>query len=288
MDHISLYKKWVTAGEIILLVVLSGAALVFRDKVRSSLDFGEKSAENPGVPLSRPLYGDGKTSEGSTSPLSAADSKEGDRNIKKESPFPAYQGRSPAEIRPQAKETALFTDKQKNEIFSEIRLYAQSVKDDPSLSQMWIQLGLLKKTIGDYEGTKDAWEYAATLRPEDGLIFANLGELYWRYLPDFPRAERDFLKAIANDSLNISYYIKLSEFYSFGDTTKADKTDDVLLQGIDQTNDANLMRALASFYERTKEYQNALLWWEKILEKEPKNTLVMQSVEELKKKIASP
>lgn len=200
-------------------------------------------------------------------------------------PLPPYTGRDPAEVRPLEAAIRLFTQGQREQIYNEIRQLAASVQKNPNFLFGWTQIGLLKKIIGDYEGARDAWEYASAIRPTNSLSFANLGELYWHYLPDYPRAEKNFRASIKNKTDDPDVYISLSNLYSYSYTQKSHLADEVLLEGIaSNPGNVNLYRALASLYERQKEYAKAIEWWQKVLEKEPENKAVAATIEALKQK----
>lgn len=198
---------------------------------------------------------------------------------------PVYTGRDPAEIRPNPDEVKGLSESQREKTYSDIGDFGRAVKGNPDFFFGWIQLGLLKKVIGDYEGARDAWEYAGAIRPENSVSFANLGELYWRYLPDYPRAEKNFLTAIKNMPDDSSTYTSLSDLYYYSYSEKKDQADDILLKGIAANpKDSNLMRWLASLYEREKKYSEALGWWRKVLALFPRDAAVQERISELEKK----
>lgn len=91
---------------------------------------------------------------------------------------------------------------------------SESLKQNPDSLSGWIELGLLRKSIDDFEGAKDAWEYASALRPKNSVSFVNLGDLYAYYLDDAEAAEENFLLAIENNIEKIIFpYVKTFEFY---------------------------------------------------------------------------
>lgn len=90
---------------------------------------------------------------------------------------------------------------------------SEKLKIDRTNTPLWIDLGSLRKAIGDYEGAKLAWEYIAVVAPKNGLAFRNLGDLYGYYLGNPQKAEENFLKAIQNDPNQIEYYFKIVDFY---------------------------------------------------------------------------
>lgn len=118
------------------------------------------------------------------------------------------------------------------------------LKKDPNLIAEWISLGINRKMISDYEGAKEAWEYAAIINPNYVVTFANLSDLYGYYLKDNVKAEAYYLKAIENDPASSNYYIRAANFYRevMGDLLKARA---ILIKGIAVIpNDVNLKNSL--------------------------------------------
>lgn len=120
----------------------------------------------------------------------------------------------------------------------------KKLKNDPSLVDEWISLGINRKIAGDYQGAREAWEYAAILSPNDGVIFTDLSDLYGYYLRDNVKAEANYLKAIEKDPHFPNYYIRAANFYRevMGDLSKAKA---ILEKGLGAVpNDINLKQAL--------------------------------------------
>lgn len=207
--------------------------------------------------------------------------------IKKES-LPKYVGRDPEEINPTKDEVALYNEEQRNNLYASIKNLGQAVKKDQGYFFGWMQLGLIKKVIGDFAGARDAWEYAGLISPANTTSFANLGEIYWRYLPDFPRSEKNFRISLKNKPNEFSTYDSLSQLYFFSYKEKKNLAYDVLLEGMTTNpHDPNFPRALASLYERDGNWTKALEWWQKVLVAEPNNIDVAAAIASLKKKIPS-
>ncbi len=197
-----------------------------------------------------------------------------------------YQGRDPAEVRPVPDEVKLFSEEQKTVLFAAIREAGEAVKKNPDDFESWLLVGVRKKIIGDFEGARDAWVYAGVIRPLNDVSFANLGELYWRYIPDFPKSEENFKRAFQNNPANTQARISLAELYFYSYAEKKGLFDDVLLEGLAAIpGDLNLMKALAYLYERNLEYQKAVEWWTRVLEKDPGNTEVERRINQLRAKL---
>ena len=204
---------------------------------------------------------------------------------------PLYTGRDPAEVRPIPEEVKIFTEEQKQQLYAVIQTHARAVKNDPTYFNGWIQIGILKKTIGDFEGARDAWEYASLIQPGNSLSYANLGELYWRYLHDFPKAEKNLLISIKNKPDDFQTHITLSELYFYSYTEKSALAEKVLLDGLASNADnfsvkVNLIKALATLYRRQQEFSKAIAELQKVLAMEPENTEVAAAIEALQKRVS--
>jgi len=111
----------------------------------------------------------------------------------------------------------------RKETIEKINALSNSLKNDYDSLEQWLELGLLRKLIGDYEGARDVWKFATIIRPKDAVAFHNLGFLYWQNLKDYKKSEENYLKAIENNQKDISAYIDLSNIYYFNlkDTARA-------------------------------------------------------------------
>lgn len=100
---------------------------------------------------------------------------------------------------------------------------AEALRKNPYSFNDWLSVGIFKKFFSNYEGARDAWEYAAILIPEQPVVRLNLANLYGYYLKDFKKAEKNYLTAIALDGHNIlSSLNSLAGFYrDFGLKEKA-------------------------------------------------------------------
>lgn len=118
--------------------------------------------------------------------------------------------------------TSLDEARRKEAVFK-IKELTANLKESSDLFSPWIELGLYRKLIGDFEGAVLAWEYAAKIRPQEPLPHHNLGDLFAYDLKDYQKAETHYLKAISLKPPHAIYYQKLYEFYRYliNDTVKA-------------------------------------------------------------------
>ena len=146
-----------------------------------------------------------------------------------------------------------------------------------------LEIGLIKKNVGDYEGARDAWEYLGKKRPKNSISFGNLGDLYANFLNDPRRAEEAYRKAIENDPQDINYYIGLSDVYRYLLPDEKEKAEEVLLEGISQNgDDTTLLNYLAGYYRDEGMVEQAIEYYEKSLAKEPGNEAVQRELDRLK------
>lgn len=155
---------------------------------------------------------------------------------------------------------------------NEIQALSQGLKENYDFLNGWLQLGALRRLIGDYEGAREALEFATILRPEDYVAFHNLGDLYGFQFKNYPKAEENFLQAIAKEPKNVDAYKSLAMIYQYSYTQKKDQTDDILLRGIEAVPErTDLLAMLARYYAEIGDVVDARVYYNKALEIEPAN-----------------
>ncbi len=127
---------------------------------------------------------------------------------------------------------ANFSLEQRQKLLSDIHEVRERLKEDINGLQDWLQLGLLYKALEDYEGTKEAWEFATLVNPKASVAFHNLGDLYHFYLPNYALSEKNYLKSIEIGPNMIIAYQKLYELYIYSYSEKEYLADDILEQGL--------------------------------------------------------
>ena len=135
------------------------------------------------------------------------------------------------DLNKEIKITADMNEEAKRIATAKIQDLSSQLKKDSDNLENWLVLGVYRKTIGDYEGAREVWEYAGAIRPQNSISFNNLGELYAYQLKDNIKAEENYKKAIENDPSAIYIYRNFFDFYRYfaKDTAKARA---ILEQGI--------------------------------------------------------
>ncbi len=162
-------------------------------------------------------------------------------------------GISPEEIKKQMPDLdkeiiikADITEDTKNTAITKIKEITAVLKQDYDQREEWLNLGIWRKTIGDYEGAKEVWEFVTLIRPNDPVAFHNLGDLYSLHLIDFSKAEKYYLIAVEKDPKTSFYYAKLYEFYRYF-VKKSDLAIAILEKGIKATGDQGLKTILDDY-----------------------------------------
>ncbi len=146
----------------------------------------------------------------------------------------------------------------KNTLTSEIKTIVlarldaniEVLKKNPKDVQSWIMLGVNRKTLGDYEGARDAWEYAKALEPNNIVPWNNLGDLYHFYIKDYKKSEENWKRTITLKPDYIQGYSGLVDLYKYSLKEKLEEAPAVLRGGIAKNPDAvDLVVMLARYYQ---------------------------------------
>jgi Tfp pilus assembly protein PilF len=162
--------------------------------------------------------------------------------------------------------TVQFSDSDQEKIKAQAAELSAALKKDANSLTNWLGLGVLRKAIGDYEGARQAWEYANAIRPKNYVSFSNLGDLYHYYLKDYPKAEENLKQAIKNEPSNIAAYRALADLYTQSYTEKLSEVPNVLNLGLKSNPEHyDLLILMASYYKNAGDKVNAKLYYERAL-----------------------
>ena len=248
---------------VILVVILAVAGVIVANYIFKSDEVSPQPSQGPG------------TTDVVTQEDIAVDKPAGE--------LPRYLGRPLAEVRLGAGFSAPEAAIEKRR--GDLKVLAAVLTANPMGSggvDDWIAVGVIKKFFNDYEGTRDAWEYAGVLYPNNALSFANLGNLYAFYLNDPAKAEFNFRKAISNDPYQPGYYLNLADFYRTAYVAKKSEAPKILLEGMSVIKDVNLVLALASYYRDNGDKTNALKYYQEVLKLSPNQLGIAEEIDRLK------
>jgi len=95
-----------------------------------------------------------------------------------------------------------------------IKNIQDGLKENPNNIALWLELGGLYKSMGDYGGAEGAWIFATQIRPSDWMAYHNLADLYGYYLKNPTKSEEYILLAIEKAPQELQLYIKAFEIYN--------------------------------------------------------------------------
>jgi len=122
------------------------------------------------------------------------------------------------------------------------------LKEDPTLFGEWLDLALLYKSAEDYDAAREVWEYLNLSSPNNSISFANLGNLYHVYIPDYVKSEQNYRVAIKNNP-QTAYYVGLHELYKYSYKTETSAAADILKEGLTvHPGDITLLMNLGEYY----------------------------------------
>lgn len=186
----------------------------------------------------------------------------------------------------------IFEIKDKNLSAGEARIYQENfnkalvrLRADQEDFTGWLFLGILKKGVGDYEGARDVWRYAAQLRPKSSPPFANLADLYANFLNQ-PQKGLEMIKiAIANEPNDINFYLMMADIYRYRLPGQEAMYETTMLEALQKFPDnANLIGPLAGYFRDTNQTNKAIQWYKELVRLLPDNAAAKADLAELEAK----
>jgi len=157
------------------------------------------------------------------------------------------------------------------------------LEQDPESLNDWLYLGILKKSVEDFEGARQAWVYAGQVRPQNSSSFANLADLYAYFLNQPEKAEAAIKTAIANDPNDANLYQAMADIYRYKFPGREALYETTMLDAIAKfPADPNLVSQLAAYYKQTKQNQKAIEYYEKLIQLSPDNEQAKDDLARLK------
>jgi tetratricopeptide (TPR) repeat protein len=215
---------------LIILLAISAGVIIYRDQRASKIEITETSSDN----LKK--YGIEATGSGTVKVLPL--------NDQKLPPAPPIE-RAVTPLKTLLPEVVSAVEKQ-------MAATVAILKKDPKRIDAWIDLGVERRQLGDYEGARDAWEYAKALGPNTNIVpWNNLGDLYHFYLKDYVKSEENWKKVIALKPDYIQGYRGLFELYTYSYKEKASQIPVFLKTGIAKNPTSTDLKQMLADYEKS-------------------------------------
>lgn len=184
----------------------------------------------------------------------------------RQGPLPPYTGESIRELNPTSQVVASVGAAYVEKYQKNLASIAARLERDPRNYDEWLGVAYIKKLFSNYIGTRDAWEYAKVVSPDNPIAYFNLGELYGYELKDSVKAEENYKTALHLNPYNFDYYVGLSNFYE--DVLRVpEKAEAILLSALDKIphTEVYLFTEIGAFYRDQKNYVKAIEYFEKAL-----------------------
>jgi len=169
--------------------------------------------------------------------------------------------------------------------FEEVK---KALEADPQDVYALFRVGRLKRLVGDYEGSEQAYSRLLEIEPQNGTAYNNLGSLYGTYLMDYPRAEETYKKAIEyslGGTRALIYYRNLYDIY-FYTTKEFDKAEALLLEALENyPKSSEFMILTGQFYKSQGELEKALSYYESALDSTDNKESLEKEIESLKQQM---
>lgn len=142
---------------------------------------------------------------------------------------------------------------------------AQGLKKDPNNELGWLNLGVYRKMLGDYQEAANIINYVAIVWPDDYAPYNNLADLYQFYSKNYPLAEKNWLKVIELRPNYLQAYENLYNLYKDPNyKEKEAKALPVLLQGLGANpKSIELMLGIARHYRLVGDTDKSAVYYTK-------------------------
>ena len=120
--------------------------------------------------------------------------------------------------------------------------------------------------LKNFETARDIYIQVGENSPKNYNSFWNLANAYIQ-LKDYNNAEQAYLKTIENGPKQLRHYIALGELYLYNLQDKKNQIPDLYKKGLQEVpNNYDLLIGLAQYYQEIGDKENALLYYQKIID----------------------
>jgi tetratricopeptide (TPR) repeat protein len=174
---------------------------------------------------------------------------------------------------------------EKEELPADIKAAYDTLKSDPTNVSAYITLAAWKKDKGELEDAIKLYESALEVRPDDTLLLMNSAELYTRN-QQYAEAAGAYVKVMASNPKWLAAYRSLADLYRYQMPERKIEIPSILKKGLEANSENELyfVGPLAVYYKDFGPEEEAIRWYERLIELDPTNTTAKNELEELKNK----
>ncbi|MBI5071365.1 tetratricopeptide repeat protein [Candidatus Falkowbacteria bacterium] len=173
---------------------------------------------------------------------------------------------------------------EKEELPADIQAAYDTLKNDPSDTSAYIKIAAWKKDNGKLEDAIKLYESALEVKPDDTLLLMNIAELYTRN-EQYAEAAGAYVKVMESDPKWLAAYRSLADLYRYQMPERKIEIPSILKRGLEANSENELyfVGPLAIYYKDFGPEEEAIRWYERLIELDPENTTAKNELEELKK-----
>ena len=179
--------------------------------------------------------------------------------------------------------TSLFSGEEEN-LPDDIKAAYDALKNDPSDTSAYMKLALWKRDNGDLEEAIKLYEKALEIKPDDTLLLMNSADFYIRN-NQYAEAAGAYVKVMESNPKWLAAYRNLADLYRYQMPERQIEIPSILKRGLEANseNEIYFVGSLAVYYKDFGPKEEAIRWYERLLELDPENTTAKSELEELKK-----
>jgi len=179
---------------------------------------------------------------------------------------------------------SLFTG-EKEELPADIKAAYETLKNDPSDTSAYMKIAAWKRDQGQLKEAIKLYESALEVRPDDTLLLMNIAELYTRN-QQYPEAAGAYVKVMESNPKWLAAYRSLADLYRYQMPERKIEIPSILKRGLEANSENELyfVGPLAVYYKDFGPEEEAIRWYERLIELDPTNTTAKNELEELKSK----
>jgi tetratricopeptide (TPR) repeat protein len=178
----------------------------------------------------------------------------------------------------------LFSGEKKESLPANIQAAYDAIKNDPTNTDAYMTLALWKRDQGNLDDAIKLYEAALQVKPNDTLLLMNSADLYIRNKQN-AEAAGAYLKVVESNPKWLAAYRSLADLYRYQMPERHEEIPSILQKGLDANPDNELyfVGPLAIYYKDFGPKDEAIKWYERLLELDPTNATAKEELDQLKK-----
>ncbi len=178
--------------------------------------------------------------------------------------------------------SSLFSGEEEN-LPDDVKAAYDALKNDPSDTSAYMKIALWKRDNGDLGEAIKLYEKALEIKPEDTLLLMNIADLFIRN-KQYAEAAGAYVKVMESNPKWLAAYRSLADLYRYQMPERHIEIPSILKKGLEANteNELYFVGPLAIYYKDFGPTDEAIRWYERLLELEPGNITAQKELEAIK------